>query len=111
MKKKSAPVPEHRMGNSCGYTLHPDGSIEPAPTYVEEFQRLANEQRGIDSVLRSVTAHCQEMSKRVAFQQDSLWNKIRDDYGMDYILFELQYDFGSRRITKRARQKKKRNKS
>jgi len=51
------------------------------------------------------------MSKRIAHQQNSLWDKIRDDYGLDFAEFELSYDFGTRRITKRARAKKKRNKA
>ena len=79
-KKKEAT--NHFMGKHSGYELI-DGVYHIAPMYTGAFDKLGERTAGIDQFVRSITRHVAEMNKEIASEQQNLWQRLRDDLGID----------------------------
>lgn len=98
-KRKDASGPKHVSGKHCGYTLFPDGSIQPAPRYIDEFKNLANEEGGVVSLLNSVMDHCARLKTEIARKRSDLWDRMADDYSLDRDTHRFSLNFYTSRLS------------
>lgn len=82
----------HRMGERCGYTKRPDGSIIPAPIYADEFARLRQQQQGVNNMLKMVSSTATDMLTEIQRRYDKLWEDLASDYGIDFQTNGATYD-------------------
>lgn len=82
----------HRMGQYRGYTLMADGRILPAPGYSESFAKLSMERHGINDLMKLFTSHCADLLAEIQRRQNSLWEQISEDYGLNKETHEIIFD-------------------
>ena len=84
--------PRHRMGKRCGYAQLSETTIQPAPQYADEFERLSLQQQGINNMLKMVTSTAADMLSEIQRRQRELWDDICDDYGFDQETHHITWD-------------------
>lgn len=82
MGKKVKVEDTHKYGKNCGYDVLPDGRIEVAPLYKDEFDILQNEELAVKMLLDSMTNSCHTIMKSITARRKIWWDKVRDDYGL-----------------------------
>ena len=85
MAKTKKVIPEFpkRVGAFCGGTQYEDGSIDIAPTYVDQFMDLSHRKQAVDMLLKSVTDHCVGLNRALSKDQGALWKRVCDNYGIN----------------------------
>lgn len=105
-RPKNETFPKHIMGESCGGTLHEDGSIEVAPIYREQFAALSARKEGVDAVLAAVSKHCAAISTQIATEQNALWKRIAENYRIDQNELQMHYNSSTNRLVTTPNQSK-----
>src|SRR3990167_9188109 len=80
--KKQTYPPNHFMGKYTGYSLK-DGKYHIAPTYTERFDKLLDEQSGLNALVEAVNNHVKKEYADIATQRRKLWDAIREDLSLD----------------------------
>lgn len=100
-KKETGPV--HKMGKSCGYEEHPDGSIDVAPMYAERMERALIQEEAVNSLLRAVTGQCSNLMVSVVTDRRDFWDRVKEDYGLDFEKYDYSYSRNLRRIVRKEK--------
>ena len=106
-EKEAVRYPVHKMGKFYGYDEYEDGSIELAPALYEIIDNALIAKQSINSILKAVTSHLQEMQIPVEKSIQNFWDKVRDEYGIDYERYEWRYDGQKKRLTRQEKPKPK----
>jgi hypothetical protein len=72
----------HHMGKYTGYVLV-DGIYYIAPTYQDRFQEIEHKKYGIEQMVAMVTKHAADDLTALSKINNSIWDELRDDLGLD----------------------------
>jgi hypothetical protein len=98
---------KHLMGKHCGYDLLADGSIKPAPTYIDWFEKTAIQSEAIQSLLSAIIKECNKLS--ITAQQDRarLWRSLGEDYSLDMDKYEWSFNGETKLLSKKKKPEEK----
>jgi hypothetical protein len=109
MKKTKAPAPapirwpQHKSGKQCGYNEYEDGSIEIAPQYADMFLQFESEERALRLLIAALNDHLAKCYKKVGDGQTRFWDRIKDDYSLDFDKYDWSYRAHDRRVLRKEK--------
>lgn len=101
-RKKKPTYPIDRMGKTCGFTEHEDGSLEIASMYEDRFDDLAVDSAAVAALLKSCIQQCNQLQVNIEKRAKALWDAIAKDYGIDYTSRKWSFNHHTRRLRPEA---------
>ena len=92
--------PKHKQGKYCGYELFEDGSIQIARMYADKMTKILSAELALDILLRAVTKQCHELLIPLSIDKKDFWESVKEDYGLDFEIYEYSYTTTNHTITK-----------
>ena len=99
----AAPKRKHKMGKRTGYDYDVEGGkYYLAPTYVDQFQSIREEEAAISRLVQMVNNHLQDDLAKLQKRSHAIWIEIAEDLGLKENARGYVYDYYTRCVYKPA---------
>lgn len=72
----------NKVGKRTGYHIRPDGGMEIAPYYVEQFSKLENEYNAVIKFLDIVQENTRRDLVKLEESRKAIWSELKEDIGL-----------------------------